>query len=49
MTKSDTDYDLAIIGGGCVGATLACALGQQGLRTAVIEARATPRVWAAVA
>ena len=32
------DYDIVIIGGGLVGASLACALGEQGLRIAVIEA-----------
>ena len=31
-------YDLIIIGGGMVGASLACALSGQGLRIALIEA-----------
>lgn len=32
-----TDYDLLIIGGGLVGASLACALGRSGLRIGVVE------------
>ncbi|PPS41478.1 FAD-dependent hydroxylase [Chroococcidiopsis sp. TS-821] len=35
----DCDYDLAIVGGGIVGLTLACALKDSGLRVAVIEAK----------
>ncbi|UCH54427.1 MAG: FAD-dependent monooxygenase, partial [Pseudomonadota bacterium] len=34
----NTDYDILIIGGGLVGASLGCALGQSGLRVAIIEA-----------
>ena len=33
------DYDLAIVGGGIVGLTFACALKDSGLRVAVIEAK----------
>lgn len=40
-------YDLIIIGGSHVGATLACALGEAGLRVAVVEARAATRDWPA--
>ncbi|MDR2878114.1 MAG: 2-octaprenyl-6-methoxyphenyl hydroxylase [Chromatiales bacterium] len=32
-----TDFDVAIVGGGLVGASLACALGGKGLRIALIE------------
>ncbi|MGI9336222.1 MAG: UbiH/UbiF/VisC/COQ6 family ubiquinone biosynthesis hydroxylase [Gammaproteobacteria bacterium] len=35
-------HDVAIVGGGLVGATLACALGRAGLRVAVVEGRAAP-------
>jgi 2-octaprenyl-6-methoxyphenol hydroxylase len=34
----DTDFDIVIIGGGLVGASLACALGHSGLRIGVVEA-----------
>lgn len=33
------DYDLVIVGGGLVGATLACGLKDSGLRVALVEAR----------
>lgn len=38
MNQSAQHYDLLIIGGGMVGASLACALGNQPLRIGVIEA-----------
>ena len=36
--NDDSDFDLIIIGGGMVGASLACALGNSSLKIAVIEA-----------
>ena len=45
MINNDQHYDVAIIGGGCVGGTLACALAQEGLRVAVIEAHEAQRMW----
>ncbi len=38
MQQTAQHFDLLIIGGGMVGASLACALGNQALRVAVIEA-----------
>jgi len=39
-TSSTSHFDTIIIGGGIVGATAACALGEAGVRVALIEARA---------
>lgn len=36
------NYDVAVVGGGMTGATLACALAKAGLRVAVIEASDSP-------
>ncbi len=47
MSVDDQHYDITIIGGGCVGGTLACALAQAGLKVAVVEAREPQRVWPA--
>ncbi len=38
MANDNSHYDLIIVGGGMVGASLACALGNQKLRVAIIEA-----------
>ena len=38
IDKNNTDFDLIIIGGGLVGASLACALANSSLRIAIIEA-----------
>ena len=38
MSDEKTDFDLIIIGGGLVGASLACALSDSSLRIAIIEA-----------
>lgn len=39
MTKRDTDTDILIVGGGHVGAALALALAQAGLRTMLLDAQ----------
>ena len=44
---ASNDYDLIIVGAGMVGATLACALGGQGFRIALVEARQPEFDWPA--
>jgi 2-polyprenylphenol 6-hydroxylase len=43
MTRAGDPQDVLIVGGGMAGATLACALGLQGLRVTVVEAREPER------
>ena len=38
MASNSDHYDITIVGGGMVGASLACALGNQDLRIAILEA-----------
>ena len=45
MNKKSTHYDIIIIGSGMVGGTLACALMEQGLRIALVEAGTVPVEW----
>ncbi len=43
--NANDEFDLIIAGGGMVGAALACALGANGLRVAVLEAREPEADW----
>ncbi len=45
MTNTQKSYDIIIVGGGMVGATLACALADSSLKIAVIEARQSDFDW----
>ena len=40
--KQQTQYDIAIVGGGMVGSTLACCLADSGLKVVVLEAARPP-------
>ena len=42
---AEQDYDLAIVGGGMVGAALACAVAQRGFSTVLLEAREPELTW----
>jgi 2-octaprenylphenol hydroxylase len=45
MTKKQQAYDITIVGGGMVGATLACALGNKGFNIALIETVTPDTAW----
>jgi 2-polyprenylphenol 6-hydroxylase len=45
MSDLPVSHDVIIIGGGCVGGTLACALADAGLHVAVVEAREATADW----
>ncbi len=47
MTTVQQHSEVLIVGGGMVGATLACALGRQGFAVTVLEAREPPLDWPA--
>ncbi len=46
QSKPEFDYDIAIVGGGIVGTTLACSLKDSSLKVAIIETQ-TPSLAAA--
>ena len=47
MSKQQTRFDLIVVGGGMVGAALACGLTGRGLSIAVLESREPQRAWPA--
>ena len=44
---SRSDCEVAVVGGGMVGAALACSLARDGIQVTLLESRAPERAWPA--